>query len=509
MNDVEQSDQSGRNMRAFPAPLHAVLSTALDAAIAMTEDGRVVGWNRIAEQMFGWTLAEVEGRPLSEFIIPLDVRALHETGLRRYLQTGVAKALGRHIEVEAVSREGRLFPVELSTTEISLSDERIFIGFIRDISARKEAEIKLADMSQRLDLAVRAHHIGIFDTDVATGQVNWSDELQLIYGYSPGDFGATLDDWRKHVVPSDLARVEAQFRDAISCQATDLSYSYRITTCEGHIRDIEASARLFYDSDGTHVRRVGVNIDVTDRKIDKRRLAESQAELIHLSGLNSLAAMASSLSHELNQPLGAAANYIETAKILLEKQAEINRDPVVLALEAASEATLHAGDLIRKLRLLSSKAVAKPIEVSLTDLVNQTASIVLQEPRFARVAIELAIDPGADRFRADPILLQQVLFNLLVNAAEASTDPHTSIIVQASLRASGEVLVEVADSGPGIDPVIETKLFKAFVGTKEDRLGLGLSICRTIIENTGGRIWAANNEVGASFFFTLPQGAVG
>jgi two-component system sensor kinase FixL len=485
------------------ATLDAVLSTALDAAIAMREDGSIAAWNHVAEDVFGWSFDEVRGRNLGQVIIPPELRQGHHKGLERYLRTGVARALGKQMEVDAMDRSGRRFRAELSTTELRHGGERLFVGFVRDISARKAAEEKIAEVTERLALAVRTHSIGIFDTDVETGGVYWNSELERIYGYGPGEFETHLDAWRRHVVSSDLARVEEQFGKVVAAGASELSYSYRMKRRDGEMRHIDASARFFYDDRGRNVRRVGVNIDVTDRKLAERRLSETQAELVHLSKLSSLGAMASSLSHELNQPLTAIANYVAAAKRLARDRGCSHSDPLVEALDRASAGTLRAGELIRRLRAISRNEPVQARQISLGPLVSETAALAIPDADTKGLALELAIEPDADEVCADPILLQQVIFNLLKNAAEAMDGSPGIISVRAAASAPNEVVVQVADTGPGLDESVAANLFAAFVSTKPDGMGVGLSICRSIIENDGGRIWAESTADGTTFSFTL------
>jgi two-component system sensor kinase FixL len=485
--------------------LHAVLATALDAAIAMKEDGTIAEWNHVAERTFGWTFREVHGKKVGEVIMPPEFRRAHEEGLERYLRTGIPRALGKHIEVVAVDRSGREFAAELSTTEVRHGGERLFLGFIRDISERKEAEAKIAEVTERLNLAVRTHSIGIFDTDVANGKVYWDRELETIYGYEPGEFAATIDAWRQHVVPADRERVLRQFAAAIAAKATELAYNYRIRRRDGEIRHIEASARFFYDEEGRNTRRVGVNIDVTSRKLTERRLSETQAELAHLSRLSSLGAMASSLGHELNQPLTAVANYLAAAKSLLMKDPSGISEKAVEALEHASANTLRAGELIRRLRAMSMKQPMQRQLTSLANILHETAALALPNGPLSGVSIDVSVDRGADQVFADPLLVQQVVFNLLRNAVEAMASTGGGIRVGAAVLDKDFVLISVADDGPGLDSQVEAQLFTAFVSTKNEGMGVGLSICRTIIESQGGKIWASSSPEGTTFSFTLPR----
>ncbi|MBA3677901.1 MAG: PAS domain S-box protein [Sphingosinicella sp.] len=485
--------------------LDAVLSTALDAAIAMKEDGSIARWNHVAERTFGWTFAEVHGKLVSEVIIPPEFRPSHAAGLKRYLETGVPRYLGRHVEVIAVDRAGRRFATELSSTEVHHNGERLFLGFIRDISQRKEADARISEVTERLNLAVRTHSIGIFDTDVTCAKVYWDPELERIYGYGPGEFAATIEAWRLHVIPADLDRVTKQFDTAIAARASELAYNYRIRRRDGEIRHVEASARFFYDAAGKNTRRVGVNIDVTSRKQTERRLFETQAELAHLSRLGSLGAMASSLGHELNQPLTAVANYLSAAKSLLKNDLGADFGKALEALELASANTMRAAELIRRLRAMSLKQPMQRQITSLATIVNETASLALPNGPLSGVSIDVVIDPEADRVFADPLMVQQVIFNLLRNAAEAMSSIGGKISVRASLLDEQFAMLSVADNGPGLDPEVKAQLFTAFVSTKSDGMGVGLSICRTIIESQDGKIWARSSPEGTIFYFTLPR----
>lgn len=491
---------------AFDVTLSAVLATALDATIGMREDGTVVAWNGAAEATFGWTSAQVQGRQLADLIIPPEFQARHHRGLEQYLRTGIPKSLGKHVEVSAINRAGLRFPAELSTTEIEHGGKRIFIGFIRDITQREEAKLKITEITERLELAIRAHSIGIFDTDPSTGTVHFNEELEKIYGYGPGEFKTALSAWRHHVLPGDLARIDADLAQALQAKSSELSYSYRMRRCDGELRYIEASSKFFYDREGKNIRRVGVNIDVTERKTAERRLAETQAELFHVSRLNSLGAMASSLSHELSQPLQSVANYISAAEILLVSDEAPEIDNLLEVLKLAAEGTQRVGSLIKRLRVMSGKGTICPQNVSLSLLLDNTAPLVLHDVSSTDIVLVKTIDPEADAAFGDPILLQQVIFNLLRNAAEAMSGAGGTINVRAIRRSVHEIVVEVEDAGVGFDEGVASNLFTPFMSTKTDGMGVGLSICRTIVEKSGGQIWATSGEGRTSFFFTLPTG---
>jgi len=389
----------------------------------------------------------------------------------------------------------------------ALTGRATIVGFISDITSSKEAEEKAREVAERLDLAIRVHSIGIFDTNPSTGEVHFNEELERIYGYGHGEFERVLTAWRQHVFPYDLQVIDAAFARTIQARESELSYSYRMTRCDGEVRHIEASSNLFYDSDGKNIRRVGVNIDVTDRKRVERRLAETEAELLHVSRLNSLGAMASSLGHELNQPLQAVVNYISAAANILRSDDVPRIDTALESLNFAAQATHRAGSLIKQLRALAEKGKILPRDVSLTALMESTAPIALHDARSKNIVLIQTIDPEADIAFCDPVLLQQVLFNLLRNSVEAMTGVGGTITMRTFHGSANELVVEINDTGAGFDEDFSQDLFTAFKGSKPDGMGVGLSICRTIVEKSGGKIWAESRKGQTSFFFTLPTGA--
>lgn len=245
--------------------------------------------------------------------------------------------------------------------------------------------------------------------------------------------------------------------------------------------------------------------DLTAKERDELRLKELQAELVHVSRLSAMGTMASTLAHELNQPLTAVANYLETTRDLLADHGEIDRLMLREALAEAATETLRAGYIVRRLRDFVARGdVDKTIE-DLPRLIDEAAKLALVGARERGVRSVFRFDPEATPTLVDRVQIQQVLVNLMRNALEAMTgSPVRELTVTTSLRPDGAIEVSVEDTGPGISDQIVPRLFQAFVSSKAEGMGLGLSICRTIIEAHGGRIWAdALPGGGTAFRFTL------
>lgn len=243
--------------------------------------------------------------------------------------------------------------------------------------------------------------------------------------------------------------------------------------------------------------------DLTETQRTQVRLQELQGELVHIARLTSMGEMASALAHEINQPLSAIANYLKGARRLLE-ETDIDRDTLDGALDKAGEQALRAGAIIRRLRDFVARGETERQVESLNRMVEEAAALAFIGARELGVGVRFDYDIKTDRVLADRVQIQQVIVNLIRNAIEAMSDgPRRDLKISVS-RADQDAVVSVSDTGPGVAPEIIDNLFAAFVTTKRDGMGVGLSISRTIIESHGGRLWAEETPGGgATFRFTL------
>ena len=258
------------------------------------------------------------------------------------------------------------------------------------------------------------------------------------------------------------------------------------------VGEMQANGRRFF---------TGFLRDLTERQETQKRLQDLQSELIFMGRFTALGEMASTLAHELNQPLTAASLYLNGARRLLDRGREEDKPQLRDAIEEAASQMLRAGEIIKRLREFVSRGESERLPENLTKLVEEACALGLVGARETGVHVSFAFDPAAPQVMADKVQVQQVLINLVRNAIEAMQDAPQREMVIATHRLDREMgRIDVSDTGSGIAPEIAAHLFQPFMTSKKTGMGVGLSISRTIVEAHGGRIWAAPRPGGGTIF---------
>ena len=520
-------------MDDFVDQVRWILDSAIDAAITMSEDGTVTGWNGHAETTFGWTREEAIGRDLSELIMPERYRQRHKDGLRRFVETGDARIVGRNIEIEALHRDGHEINVELGVACLRVGSQNVFSAFLRDISQRTEREQSLRDSQRKLSEAQRVAHLGSWEWDIPENKVTWSEELHRIYGTTPNDFEASYEAFLERVHPEDRERV-AELVEAAYGGAT-LNFLHRLVRPDGEIRILHANGELIRDAEGNPNRMVGTALDVTklkqaeaeisklnatlERRVEERtaeleaavaELETTQNELVLRDKMAALGRLVAGVAHEINTPLGAIKSNHQTLKLIVEKlEASFpeTAGPHDGLIDNASDVMDITGQAIERivgvvtgLRRFTRLDQAEVDTIDIVATVKETLPLLRHETK-GRIAIHIdeTVSPMLECYANQ---INQMLMNLLVNASQA-IDGVGDIFVSASQQ-DQFVIIEIRDTGCGVASEDLGRIFEPGFTTKGVGVGtgLGLSIVHRIVEAHHGSI-EVGSELGHGTTFQV------
>ncbi|GGD85498.1 hypothetical protein GCM10011515_01450 [Tsuneonella deserti] len=341
--------------------------------------------------------------------------------------------------------------------------------------------------------------IGVWECDLTTEELIWTDMVYDIFGIPRGN-PINREDTLRLYEPNSRQELERLRSEAIE-RGTGFTLDVRIRPHASEVRWVRLTAEVELE-EGKPVRIFGTKQDITNEKAASDKLQSIQTEMIHLSRGSAMGAMASTIAHELNQPLATISSYLTGARRRIPNE-HLTPD-LSECFDGALNATLRAAQIIRSVRAVLGKSGSKKREADLEEVLRQAADLALAGSE--NVLISWDVPPGLAVY-ADSIQIQQVLINLIRNASEAVQSGPCQIDIKAWPKHTF-IEVCVSDNGPGLPIDIIADAFEGFASGKSDGLGVGLSISRTIIEAHGGRIRAENVPGrGASVSFTLPQPA--
>lgn len=485
--------------------LQQLANTAVNYALfALDLEGKVTFWSNGAAEMTGWSSDEARGQAISVLYSLDDIAGgAPADDLQRALVDGKFEQ-----ERWRVRRNGSEFLGHITLTRLDdASGQPSGIGGIfRDITDETATGDAIHAREQHLQSILDTVPDAMVVID-AQGQItSFSAAAERLFGYTEGELlGKNVsclmpspdrerhDGYIARYISTGERRIIGLGRIVVGMRRDGTTFPMELSIGEARFRD----HRVF----------TGFVRDLTERERNEFRLKELQSELIHVSRLSAMGTMASTLAHELNQPLSAVANYLEACRDLLSKYDDETLIMVRGALDEAAQEALRAGSIVRRLRDFVAHGDSDKHIENLPRLIEDACGLALIGAREKGVRSFFELDPAASAVLADRVQVQQVLVNLIRNAIEAmSGETVRDLTIKTVLKPDGMIRVSVCDTGPGVDPAILPKLFDAFVTSKADGMGLGLSICRTIVEAQGGRIWAEDGaDCGTAFHFTLQQ----
>ena len=500
-----------RERRARESLAHAL---AQSTVIVHSREGRIEYWSRGCEALYEFTASEAVGRLSWELLrtaFPVPLETILETLRTEGEWSG---------ELRQFTRGGRSVWMASRVVihqPVAGGGEKI-VETLTDITDLKLTHAALGDTADALTQAVATYELGIVDHDVLADRTTFSPEFERIVGVAPGALGDDRGEaWKMILSPEDAARMAEEFDEDVAARTSHRSLSIKIRRLDGEVRDLRGMLRYRYSPDGAPLRMVAIYMDVTDQLHDRAevaargtRLMEMQWELTHTSRLSAMGEMAAALAHELNQPLTAVGNSVGAIGLILKDDSrpvdDKTRQRVLRAAGHAEAQAVRAGEIVRRLREFISRGEADTQAEDLGGLIDDAVALALPNPAATGVSVRRIIDPGASRVLADRIQVQQVLVNVVRNAVEAMREQESPRRLCITATATeGMAHVRVTDTGSGVPPGREDMLFAPFQSSKRDGMGVGLSICRRIIEAHGGKMWFEPADGGgACFSFTLP-----
>jgi two-component system sensor kinase FixL len=478
--------------------LAAIAESSDDAIVGKDLSGVVTAWNNAAEAMFGYAAEEMIGQPITR-IIPLD-RIEEEASILDRIRRGERIV---HFVTERQCRDGRVIPVSLTILPIR-DDRGGIIGVSKIARDLREMQSVHRDLERR-EALLRSILDTVPDALVVIDEQgliqSFGAAAERLFGFSPKE---VIGQNVKVLMPSPyreehdgyLARYRATGerhiigvgRIIVGRRKDGSTFPMELTVGEVNL----SGTQLF----------TGFVRDLTQRQDRERRLNELQAEFVHVSRLTELGQMVAALAHEVNQPLTAMANYLSGVRRLLTAG---NQQGVQNAIERITEQGNRAQQIVQRLRDFVNKRETERRVESVLKTIEEASGLALIGVGQG-LNLDIRVDDSATEAVIDKIQIQQVLLNLMRNAVEAMAGSARRELSITTVRAGDMVAISVADTGPGLPESVRARLFQPFVTTKSSGMGVGLSVCRTIVEAHGGELRVEDGAGGGTvFLFTVPH----
>ncbi|WP_162937489.1 PAS domain S-box protein [Indioceanicola profundi] len=499
--DVSGEAAAGLRLRESEARARSILDTALDAIVSIDADGRIIEFNPAAERAFGWKRAEVVGRDMASVLIPDRHRHLHESGMERLRVGGRPRALGRRIEVEAVRRDGSMFPVELAITEVPLGPGRRFTAYIRDITEQKRAQREIDDKTRILEAMMESVGVGI--------EVYDADGYLLIANQRLAEL---LD------LPQELLKPGTRDRDVLRYLAEHGEYPEETVeqTMAGYDQ-IRAVGEFFSERRRPNGRWLQVRhfpmpaggyvalfTDVTEQK-------NLEAQLLQSQKMDALGQLAGGVAHDFNNILSVIGGYATLAGTMLPENA-----PVQPHLAKIGQGVQRASALTRELLTFSRRKVAQARTVDLAAVV-RNQEFLLKPLLGETIALTMNVPCQPVWSSVDPDMVAQALVNLAINARDAMpTGGPLAVALELpeedgpaphrpqELTGAAHAVLRVTDGGTGMSADVVARIFEPFYTTKPpgQGTGLGLSMVYGTMRQSGGAV-EVESEPGQGTTFRL------
>lgn len=475
----------------------AVINSSEDAIVGKTLDGIITDWNSGAEAIFGYSAAEMVGTTISR-LMPEGQK--DESG--KILERVRRGERVEHFETLRRRKDGEIIDISVSVSPVWDHAGRL-IGaakVARDITASKRAQAALREREAHLQSILDTVPDAMVVIDTQGRIQSFSVTAERLFGYRahevagknvsllmPSPYREQHDNYLARYLTTGEKRIIGSSRVVIGLRSDGTTFPMEL-----YISEAAGREQPFF---------TGFVRDLTERQETQQRLHDVQAELTHMSRFTAMGEMASTLAHELNQPLTAIVSYLNGCRRLLERGGATNDEMLHDGIQRAAEQAIRAGQIIRRLREFVARGETERRTENLQKLIEEASALALVGVGESGIRVNFKFGPAASSVFADKIQIQQVLLNLIRNAMEAMQgSPRRELTISTATAEDSMVEIRVADTGPGIAEQIAAQLFQPFITTKAKGMGIGLSISRTIIEAHGGRLWVGPNPEGGTVF---------
>jgi PAS domain S-box-containing protein len=500
--DIEDRKRAEEELESRGRDLKLIIDTIPTLSWSTEADGSVDFLSRPWLEFTGLSVAEALGFGWSVAIHPDDAQ-----GLLRYWQDALES--GTKVDVEARLRrfDGvyRWFLFRANPLRDHTGAVIKWYGTNIDIEDRKRAEQELLRKDAFLTNAQHLSATGSFAWSLETDEIVFSEESYRIFGLDRGT-PVTLERIASCVHPDDVQLLEARTQAARNA-SEGLDYQFRLLMPDGSTKYLHTTSN---ETRGANGRReyIGAIQDVTERWLAQEALNKARAHLAHISRITSLAALTASIAHEVNQPLSGILTNAGTCLRMLDADPP-NVDGARETARRTIRDSHRASEVVARLRALFSRGEFTPEWMNLNDVTREVINLSSSDLQRDRVNVQTELGDDVPPVPADRVQLQQVILNLLRNAADAMSGIHDRprrVLVRTECEPSGNVRLSVQDAGVGLDRHSIEKIFDSFYTTKSGGMGIGLSVSRSIIERHRGRLWAEPNDgPGAKFSFSIPR----
>jgi len=463
--------------------LRAILASAQDAIICITEPGLITLFNQAAERMFGYSVDEVLGKDVS-MLMPAPYSTEHAGYIRRYRETGEARAIGRVRDVAAMKRDGTVFPIELSVSEVMHNERVTYAAIIRDVSDRKEMEELLRAEHEFADSLIDTAHVIVLVLDVDGRIVRYNRHMEEITGVP---FEETKGkDWFTVFIPEqDRPEIHALFARARGGVEV-LGHVNPIRTATGELREILWYATLLLDREQQVAGVVSIGHDITEQRIAQRRLVELEHGARQSDRLADIGAITAKIVHDLGNPLAALTMQ---AQLILRRArrgdfqpADVVAKPVDQMLETLERLQI----LVREFTEFARERPLRIMPIHVREFLQGVAEMWDAYADARGVSLRAHCAQDVAEVRADLEMMRRVLDNVIKNAVDAIDSKKGEVVIDASRLDAATVRISVSDNGCGVSEGID--VYRLFESTKADGTGIGLAVAKQIAMAHGGEI---------------------